>query len=204
VLFRSNRTAFGADDPINNSDPSGLWCEVGPKFVQGLIGEGVVEVLVCQDLAPGDLATMEDYLGVPIDAIRDLWASWGWSTPEGGTGVSGFAGGFALSASATQGPTGHTFFVKSPTLEACPREARFTQKWMRTLWWSGDPRYVEGELTLRRASQPTARIGGWAWYAGHIRAVQEGQSWTAVLYDGFVMGEISCASGSGALVGFSR
>jgi len=229
---RINQYAYAGNDPVNHRDPSGQACEPNPNMASAPVGIAPASVPDdpgngddgnggdddCgtgsgEDGSSGSFwsvvnswlwenfgTTIAELLGTPGNADVVFGAS---GTVTSGDLAWGAFGSVASWSLGQQGPpSGHTFFVKSLVLVACPTTARFSQTWMRTLWWGGDARYVEGDVDIRRATEPSSRVGGWAWYRGTVRAVQTGSWGTATLFDGLVMGQISCSSGAGTLTGF--
>jgi len=79
-----NLYAFAGDDPINNADPTGLFCEEVNEWREGPVGSGYVDVLKCTDIHPADIWTIERYLGRTDARLRGTWGRWGWPTPAGG------------------------------------------------------------------------------------------------------------------------
>jgi hypothetical protein len=75
-----NLYAYVGSDPVNRTDPTGKWCQLQHQVIDGV----EVEVLHCENISPGDLWTIERYLGRKSSGLRELWSSWGWPVPGGG------------------------------------------------------------------------------------------------------------------------
>jgi len=124
VLSPVNRYTYAANNPVDGRDPSGNWCEIrivqmeaAPPVARSTTVE--VEVLHCEDLGGGDLWTMEKYLGMDLDMMRDLWEDWGWPTPAGGAWGDQCQGGFSDDQCSVLAET-HANLIVSPK-ENCSR-----------------------------------------------------------------------------------
>lgn len=69
-----NQYAYAADDPVNNNDPTGKWCQV--RF-SAEVGDSVLH---CEDITGADYATMAEYLASASFGLETISFDWGGSS----------------------------------------------------------------------------------------------------------------------------
>ncbi|HEU0014572.1 MAG TPA: RHS repeat-associated core domain-containing protein, partial [Longimicrobium sp.] len=80
-----NPYVYAGNNPLSNTDPSGMWCEVRNKGEED-------ETLHCEDIKPHDFYTIRAYLGGSAgDWAFELFKSLGWTTFGSGGCGSGFS-----------------------------------------------------------------------------------------------------------------